>query len=62
MMFVDIYCSCVANDASKKCGRSLTEKEKSAEARSRGHEDKTWTDTGRTYSPDEAKIRQKKYE
>jgi outer membrane lipoprotein SlyB len=39
----------------KKRRRSLAGKEKSAEARSRGHEGKTWADTGRTYSPDEAK-------
>jgi hypothetical protein len=41
--------------AFKKRRRSLAGKEKSAEARSRGHEGKTWADTGRTYSPDEAK-------
>ena len=41
--------------AFKKRRRSLAGKEKSAEARSRGHEGKTWADSGRTYSPDEAK-------
>ncbi len=39
----------------KKRRRSLAGKEKSAEARSRGHEGKEWHNTGRTYSPDEAK-------
>ena len=28
-----------------------------ADARKRGHEGKTWADSGRTYSPDEAKSR-----
>jgi hypothetical protein len=46
--------------AFKKRRRSLAGKEKSAEARSRGHEGKTWADTGRTYSPDEAKSRRAK--
>ena len=41
--------------AFKKRRRSLAGKEKSAEARARGHEGKTWADSGRTYSPDEAK-------
>ena len=46
--------------AFKKRRRSLAGKEKSAEARARGHEGKTWADTGRTYSPDEAKSRRAK--
>jgi hypothetical protein len=46
--------------AFKKRRRSLAGKEKSAEARSRGHEGKTWADSGRTYSPDEAKSRRAK--
>ena len=46
--------------AFKKRRRSLAGKEKSAEARSRGHEGKTWADSGRTYSPDEAKSRRTK--
>lgn len=41
--------------AFKKRRRSLAGKEKSAEARARGHEGKTWANSGRTYSPDEAK-------
>jgi hypothetical protein len=41
--------------AFKKRRRSLVGKEKSAEARSRGHEGKEWYNSGRTYSPDEAK-------
>jgi hypothetical protein len=41
--------------AFKKRRRSLAGKEKSAEARSRGHEGREWHNTGRTYSPDEAK-------
>ena len=43
----------------KKRRRSLAGKEASAEARKRGHEGKTWADSGRTYSPDEAKSRRK---
>lgn len=43
----------------KERRRSLAGKEKSADARSRGHEGKTWADSGRTYSPDEAKSRRK---
>jgi hypothetical protein len=39
----------------KKRRRSLAGKEKSAEARSRGHEGKEWYNSGKTYSPDEAK-------
>jgi len=39
----------------KKRRRSLAGKEKSAEARARGHEGKEWYNSGRTYSPDEAK-------
>ena len=39
----------------KKRRRSLAGKEKSADARARGHEGKTWANSGRTYSPDEAK-------
>ena len=39
----------------KKRRRSLVGKEKSAEARKRGHEGKEWYNSGRTYSPDEAK-------
>jgi hypothetical protein len=41
--------------AFKKRRRSLAGKEKSSEARSRGHEGREWHNTGRTYSPDEAK-------
>jgi hypothetical protein len=41
--------------AFKKRRRSLAGREASADARKRGHEGKTWADTGRTYSPDEAK-------
>ena len=41
--------------AFKKRIRSLARKEKSAEARKRGHEGKEWYNSGRTYSPDEAK-------
>ena len=41
--------------AFKKRRRSLAGKEKSADARARGHEGKTWANSGRTYSPDEAK-------
>jgi hypothetical protein len=41
--------------AFKKRRRSLAGKEKSAEARSRGHQGKEWYNSGRTYSPDEAK-------
>ena len=41
--------------AFKKRRRSLAGKEKSAEARKRGHEGKEWYNSGRTYSPDEAK-------
>jgi hypothetical protein len=41
--------------AFKKRRRSLAGKEKSAEARSRGHVGKEWYNSGRTYSPDEAK-------
>ena len=41
--------------AFKKRRRSLVGKEKSAEARKRGHEGKEWYNSGRTYSPDEAK-------
>ena len=41
--------------AFKKRRRSLAGKEKSAEARGRGHEGKEWYNSGRTYSPDEAK-------
>ena len=43
----------------KKRRKSLAGKEASAEARKRGHEGKTWADSGRTYSPDEAKSRRK---
>ena len=46
--------------AFKKRRRSLAGKEKSAEARARGHEGKTWADSGRTYSPDEARSRRAK--
>ena len=46
--------------AFKKRRKSLAGKEKSAEARARGHEGKTWADSGRTYSPDEAKSRRAK--
>ena len=42
--------------AFKKRRRSLAGREASADARKRGHEGKTWADTGRTYSPDEAKF------
>jgi hypothetical protein len=45
--------------AFKKRRRSLAGKEASADARKRGHEGKTWADSGRTYSPDEAKSRRK---
>ena len=45
--------------AFKKRRRSLAGKEKSAEARKRGHEGKQWYNSGRTYSPDEAKSRRK---
>lgn len=41
--------------AFNKRRRSLDGKEKSAEARSRGHVGKEWYNSGRTYSPDEAK-------
>ena len=41
--------------AFKKRRRSLAGKEKRAEARGRGHEGKEWYNSGRTYSPDEAK-------
>ena len=41
--------------AFKKRRRSLAGKEKSAEARARGHRGKEWYNSGRTYSPDEAK-------
>ena len=41
--------------AFKKRRRSLAGKEKSAEARKRGHEGKEWYNSGRTYSPDEVK-------
>ena len=41
--------------AFKKRRRSLAGKEKRAEARKRGHEGKEWYNSGRTYSPDEAK-------
>jgi hypothetical protein len=41
--------------AFKKRRRSLAGKEKSAEARKRGHVGKEWYNSGRTYSPDEAK-------
>jgi hypothetical protein len=41
--------------AFKKRRRSLAGKEKSAEAKSRGHVGKEWYNSGRTYSPDEAK-------
>ena len=41
--------------AFKKRRRSLAGREASYEARKRGHEGKTWADSGRTYSPDEAK-------
>jgi hypothetical protein len=41
--------------AFKKRRRSLAGKEKSAEARARGHKGKEWYNSGRTYSPDEAK-------
>ena len=41
--------------AFKKRRRSLVGKEKSAEARKRGHEGKEWYNSGRTYSPDEVK-------
>ncbi len=41
--------------AFKKRRRSLAGKEKSAEARSRGHKGKEWYNSGKTYSPDEAK-------
>ena len=41
--------------AFKKRRRSLAGKEKSAEARGRGHQGKEWYNSGRTYSPDEAK-------
>jgi len=42
--------------AFKKRRRSLAGKEKSAEARKRGHVGKEWYNSGRTYSPDEAKF------
>jgi hypothetical protein len=35
--------------------RNIKRREASADARKRGHEGKTWADSGRTYSPDEAK-------
>jgi hypothetical protein len=35
--------------------RKITGAEERADARKRGHEGKTWADSGRTYSPDEAK-------
>jgi hypothetical protein len=41
--------------AFKKRRRSLAGKEKRAEAIGRGHEGKEWYNSGRTYSPDEAK-------
>ena len=46
--------------AFKKRRRSLAGKESSADARSRGHEGSEWHNTGRTYSPDEAKSRRAK--
>ena len=41
--------------AFKKRRRSLVGKEQRHEARKRGHEGKEWYNSGRTYSPDEAK-------
>jgi hypothetical protein len=35
--------------------RNIKRKEASADARKRGHEGKTWADSGKTYSPDQAK-------
>jgi hypothetical protein len=35
--------------------KKLQRKEASADARKRGHEGKTWVDSGKTYSPDQAK-------
>jgi hypothetical protein len=35
--------------------KKLQRKEASADARKRGHEGKTWADSGKTYSPDQAK-------
>jgi hypothetical protein len=40
--------------------RKITGAEERADARKRGHEGKTWADSGRTYSPDEAKSRRTK--
>jgi len=42
--------------AYKKRRRSLAGKEKSADAKKRGHVGKEWYNSGRTYSPDEAKF------
>ena len=40
--------------------RKITGAEERADARERGHEGKTWADSGRTYSPDEARSRRAK--
>jgi hypothetical protein len=40
--------------------RNIKSKEASDDARKRGHVGKTWVDGGRTYSPDEAKLRRAK--
>ena len=40
--------------------RNIERKEASDDARKRGHVGKTWVDGGRTYSPDEAKLRRAK--
>ena len=40
--------------------RKITGAEERADARKRGHEGKTWADSGRTYSPDEARSRRAK--
>ena len=40
--------------------KKLQRKEATADARKRGHEGKTWADSGRTYSADEAKSRREK--
>jgi hypothetical protein len=40
--------------------RKITGAEERSDARKRGHEGKTWADSGRTYSPDEAKSRRTK--
>jgi hypothetical protein len=39
----------------KENRKKLQRKEASADARKRGHEGKTWADSGKTYSPDQAK-------